>query len=270
MTCLFGVCECGCRALRFPQSKDRIKLRGRKIRLHWELLMRKIIVLLSVSLSPTICIAGDERGCWTGRKGHLPVERQQKQPSVLVSSTSPCVLYSLLSTPFSSLLSVSACFNFSLCPLEIYLSIYFSLLLSSAFYFSSYHLLLLFPLAFLFVFILSGCAEHCVEIRSATVSLEMDRFGMPGVSGEQKSKCTLASVKPACFCAAAKVQALCVVCLCVHVCMYCIIFWMQLSACLYVKIIKIYCCVSKKKKNSIGDASELVDILAVAFALIGR
>lgn len=187
MTCLLGVHECGCRALRFPQSKDRIKTGGRKIRLHWEMLMMKSIVLFSVSLSPTICIAGDERGCWTGRKGQL-LERQQKQPSVLVSSTSPCILYSLLSTPFSSLLSVSACFNFSLCPLEIYLSIYFSLLLLSAFYFSSYHLLLLLPAAFLLAFILSGCAEHCVEIGSATVSLEMDRVGLPGVSAEQKKQ----------------------------------------------------------------------------------
>lgn len=216
MTCLLGVCECGCRALRFPQSKDRIKRGGRKIRLHWEMLMMKSTVLLSVSLFPTVCIAGDERGCWTGRKGQLLLERQQKQPSVLVSSTSPCILYSLLSTPFSSLLSVSAFFNFSLCPLEIYLSIYFSLLLSSAFSFSSDHLLLLLPLAFLFAFILSGCAGHCVEIGAATVSLEMDSAGLPGFSAEQKSKSTLTSVKPACFWAVARVLALCVVYVCVY------------------------------------------------------
>lgn len=129
-------------------------------------------------------------------------ERTSAAGEATKAALCPCIFHFTmhsLFTLFSSLLSVSACFNFSLCPLEIYLSIYLSLLLSSAFYFSSYHLLLLLRPAFLFAFILSGCAEHCVEIGSATVSLEMDRVGLPGVSAEQKRKSTLTSVKPACF-----------------------------------------------------------------------
>lgn len=85
-------------------------------------------------------------------------------------------------------LSVSPILPFS-CPfipslthsLDTFPLVHYSLPLSSACHFSSFHLRLP-PAVSSSLSLLSGLSEHSVEIRSVTVSLETDTVGLPGVS----------------------------------------------------------------------------------------
>lgn len=133
------------------EREEREERGGRKIRLRWEMPIMSSIVL-SVSFSLNVCMAGDERACWTGRKGQLLMERQQKRPSVLLSPP-PCILFPFLSIHLIVSLSLCLC-------LDIYPSLCYSLPFSSAFFL----FLLLSPpppapsSLLLFSFILSGRA----------------------------------------------------------------------------------------------------------------
>lgn len=122
--------------------------------------------LCSVSSSLNVCMAGDERACWTRRIGWLLMERQQKKPSVLLSPPPPlppCILYPFI--PIYLILSLCLSFTwYSSLP-----SLFSSISLSFSFL----------PLSppppapcstRLFPFIPSGRAERCVEIGSVTVS----------------------------------------------------------------------------------------------------
>ena len=144
------------------------------------------------------------------------MERKQKKPTVLPLSSSSSSTRSLslsLSLSLSSLsppspilpiqslflsFSTPACATASL---DIFPSVHYSLPLSSAFCFSSFHLLLVLllpPPAFSSSFLsFQVLSEHSVAIGSVTVSLETDRVGLPGVSTQQKSKTAIASFKSA-------------------------------------------------------------------------
>ena len=153
------------------------------------------------------------------------MERKQKKPTVLPlsssSSSSPPPPPLPLPLSFSLSLSLSLsplslpppvlptqslflCFSTPACATtshDIFPSVHYSLPLSSAFCFSSFHLLLVLllpPPAFSSSFLsFQVLSEHSVAIGSVTVSLETDRVGLPGVSTQQKSKTAIASFKSA-------------------------------------------------------------------------